>query len=120
MRSIPTLFPRNALHLPFRRFFDHTKNGSLRSLQAIEAVKTGLTPWAAWSKDGPLSTRAKVLKIATLLWQAAARRHQPATSASGRSVEEAMGSSQHGPGRVEREPFFCKQLARIPLTLASQ
>ncbi|BGP42243.1 hypothetical protein JCM10449v2_006248 [Rhodotorula kratochvilovae] len=70
-------------------FFAHTKNGDVRNLRAIEAVKNGLARWASWARDGPLGVRAKVHKIATLLWSAAARRHAPPGGVAGAAGAEA-------------------------------
>ncbi|BGP32018.1 hypothetical protein JCM10296v2_003797 [Rhodotorula toruloides] len=58
------------------QFFSHTKSGSVQNLQCIEAVKNGMHRWALANQDGELSIRQKCYKISTLLWQAAARRHQ--------------------------------------------
>ncbi|GAA5825747.1 hypothetical protein JCM3770_007098 [Rhodotorula araucariae] len=84
-------------------FFAHTKNGDVRNLGAIEAVKNGLGQWAAWARDGPLGVRAKVHKIAVLLWSAAARRHAPPGGAAGAeggasaSAVSVWGGSAGGP-----------------------
>lgn len=108
------------------QFFSHTKSGSVQNLQSIEAVKNGMHRWALANQDGELSIRQKCFKISTLLWQAAARRHQvvpvgatPKADQPSQQLAQAASPSVSGSPAAQSLAALIGGVAAVPREVSS-